>query len=111
MTPTRPDIDALESAHAKAMAMPMSPALEWAAAQRSLAYDVVRALPALAAYTRALEAEVAALRGVRERLLSDEAVADAWSALFDAGGSGNEQGVRAALNAASLRAIAGSLPD
>lgn len=42
----------------------------------------------------------AVLAEAGKALLSDEAVADAWSALFDAGGSGNEQGVRAAINAA-----------
>lgn len=45
----------------------------------------------------------AVLAEAGKALLSDEAVADAWSALFDAGGSGNEQGVRAAINAALVK--------
>jgi len=63
----------------------------------------IAALPISTATGNLLDEVRAVLAEAGKALLSDEAVADAWSALFDAGGSGNEQGVRAAINAALVK--------
>ena len=67
---TRPDLDALEAAHAKATATPHArPDIEWLEKVRGTVplwkqgHWLEVNGDAIAAYTRALEAEVAALRG------------------------------------------------